>query len=48
MVFDQPSCHTAIAEDALDVSNMNVGQGGKQGKMRDTVWAGKPQKCASI
>lgn len=39
-VFDQSSCHTAMAEDALDVSKMNVGPGGKQPKMHDTAWAG--------
>ena len=43
-VFDQSSCHKAMASDALDVSKMNVNPGGKQPKMRDTVWGGKPQK----
>ena len=43
-VFDQSSCHKAMAADALDVAKMNVNPGGKQSKMRDTVWAGKPQK----
>ena len=33
-----------MAADALDVSKMNMNPGGKQSKMRDTVWAGKPQK----
>ena len=48
-VFDQSSCHTAMAENALDVSKMNVGPGGKQARMRDTVWAGKLQKmCFNI
>ena len=47
-IFDQSSCHTAMAEDALDVSRMNVGPGGKQPKMRDTVWAGKPQKMCFV
>lgn len=38
-----------MAEDTLDVSRMNVGPGGKQPRMRDTVWAGKPQKlCFNI
>ena len=43
-VFDQSSCHKAMASDALDVSKINVDPGGKQPKMRDTVWGGKPQK----
>ena len=47
-VFDRSSCHTAMAEDALDVSRMNVRPGGKQPRMHDTEWAGTPQKCASI
>ena len=43
-IFDQSSCHTAMAEDTLDVTKMNVGPGGKQPKMPDTVWAGEVQK----
>ena len=43
-VFDQSSCHKAMALDALDASKMNVNPGGKQPAMHDTVWAGKPQK----
>ena len=35
--------------DALDVSKMNVNPGGKQSKIRDTVWTGKPQNlCFNI
>lgn len=34
-VFDHSSCHAAMADDALDVSKMNVNPGGKQRKMRD-------------
>ena len=45
-VFDQSSCHKAMAADALDASKMNVNPGGKQPKMHDTVWAGKPQKMS--
>lgn len=33
-----------MAEDALDVTHMNVKPGGLQKKLRDTVWAGKVQK----
>lgn len=43
-VFDQSSCHKAMADDALDASRMNVNPGGQQPLMRDTVWAGQPQK----
>jgi hypothetical protein len=35
--FDHSSNHTAMAEDALNVYRMNVGPGGKQPIMRDTV-----------
>ena len=42
-VFDQSSCHRAMADDALDASKMNVNPGGKQPLMRETVWAGQPQ-----
>jgi hypothetical protein len=35
--FDHSSNHTAKAEDALNASRMNIGPGGKQPKMRDTV-----------
>ena len=37
-VFDHSSCHAAMADDALDVTKMNVKPGGKQRIMRDTVW----------
>jgi len=43
-VFDHSSCHAAMADDALDASKMNVNPGGKQRKMRDTVWNGRVQK----
>ena len=36
-VLDSSSCHTAKADDALEVSKMNVNPGGKQKVMRDTV-----------
>ena len=47
-IFDQSSCHKAMAENALDVLKMNVGPGGKQPKMHDTVWAGEVQKMCYI
>jgi len=37
-VFDHSSCHSAMADDALDVNKMNVNPGGKQRIMCDTVW----------
>ena len=42
-VFDQSSCHTAFADDALNANKMNARPGGQQPLMRDTVWNGKPQ-----
>ena len=42
-VFDHSSYHAAMAEDALDVNRMNVNPGGKQRKVRDGWWGGKPQ-----
>lgn len=45
-VFDQSSCHKVMVADVLDASKMNVNPGGKQPKMHDTVWAGKPQKMS--
>ena len=48
-VFDHSSCHAAKSEDSLDVSRMNVKPGGKQPKMRDTIWNGQLQKmCFNI
>ena len=37
-VFDHSSCHAAMADDALNASKMNKKPGGKQPRMRDTVW----------
>ena len=36
-------CHSAMAEDCLDVTKMNVGPGGKQRIMQDGFWDGCPQ-----
>ena len=41
--LDHSCGHTAMAEDALIAHNMNKGPGGKQPRMRDTVWNGQPQ-----
>ena len=43
-VFDHSSCHAAMADDALEANRMNVNPGGKQRKMRDTVWEGTIQR----
>ena len=42
--FDQSSGHCAFKDDSLNVRRMNVGPGGAQPRMRDTVWNGKVQK----
>ena len=42
-VFDHSSCHAAMAPDALQVSEMNIKPGGKQPRMRDTMWNGVVQ-----
>ena len=42
-VFDQSSGHCAFREDALHVTRMNVGSGGAQPRMRDTIWDGRVQ-----
>lgn len=43
-IFDNSSCHNAMAEDALNVNNMTVKPGGAQKFLRDTVYNGKEQK----
>ena len=43
-LFDQSSGHCAFREDALNVKRMNVGPGGAQPQMRDTMWDGRVQK----
>ena len=42
-IFNHSSCHSAMPDDALVVSRMNVNPGGKQPVMRDGWWGGKPQ-----
>ena len=41
--FDNASSHCKVADDALNADKMNIGPGGKQQKMSDTVWDGKIQ-----
>ena len=43
-LFDNAPSHRKVADDALNGDKMNVGPGGKQPKMRDTVWEGHVQK----
>ena len=43
-MVDQSSCHAAMANDALDVTKMNMKPGGKQRIKWDTVWDGKVWK----
>ena len=40
-VFDDSSCHVAIADDALEVGKMNVKPGGKQKIMHDMTCNGR-------
>ncbi len=47
-VFHHSCGHTAFAPDALVASRMNQRPGGQQPVMRDTVWAGKPQKLVMV
>ena len=37
-----------LAEDALDVKKMNVNPRGKQPRMHDTVWSGRPQQLVNL
>jgi len=41
--FDNSSSHSAFAADALNARAMNVNSGGKQPKMRDTIFNGQVQ-----
>ena len=43
-LFDNAPSHRKMADDALNVDKMNVGPGGKQPKVRDTVWGGAVQR----
>ena len=42
-IFDHSSCHGAYADDALNAYKMNAKPGGKQPRMRNTVWQGRVQ-----
>ena len=47
-VFDNSSCHNAMAEDALNVNSMNVKPGGAKKILRDTTYNGKAQRMYYI
>jgi hypothetical protein len=46
--FDNATSHSAFAKDALVASKMNWDDGGKQPKMRDTVFNGAVQKMVHL
>ena len=46
-LFDYAPSHKKRPEDGLDTSLMNVGPGGKQPRMRDTLWDGQVQKMVN-
>lgn len=43
-IFDNSSCHKALANNALNARSMNANPGGKQKILRDTFYNGKVQK----
>ena len=43
-IFDNAPSHRKMADDALNANRMNVGPGGKQPVMKDTIWGGQIQK----
>ena len=47
-LFDNAPSHRKVADDALNADRMNVGPGGKQPKMRGTVWEGHVQKMVDM
>ena len=47
-VFDNSSCHNAMADNALNVNRMNVNPGGAQKILRDTVYNGRSQIMYTI
>ena len=47
-IFDNSSCHNAMADDALHVNRMTVFPGGKQRILRDTSYNGKEQRMYTV
>ncbi|ORU95065.1 MAG: hypothetical protein A6F71_10420 [Cycloclasticus sp. symbiont of Poecilosclerida sp. M] len=45
--FDNAPSHCKKPEDCLNPDVMNVSDGGKQPRMRDTIWQGNPQQIPS-
>ena len=43
-LFDNAPSHRKVAADDFIADKMNVGRGGKQPKMRDTIWSGAVQR----
>ena len=47
-VFDHSSCHAAMADDAVEVSKMNVKPGGKQRIMHDQRGTVESGRCITL
>ena len=45
-LFDNAPSHRKMADDAFNADKMNVGSGGKQPVMRDTIWGSEVQNMA--
>ena len=45
-LFDNVPSHRKMADDAFNANKMNVGSGGKQPVMRDTIWGSEVQNMA--
>ena len=43
-LFDNAPSHRKVADNALNADKLNVGPGGKQPKMRNTIWGGRVQR----
>ena len=43
-LFDNAPSHRKVADDTLNADKINVGPGGKQPKMHDTLWSGVIQR----
>ena len=46
--FDNSSSHAKLADDTLNVTNMNLNPGGKQPIMRDTIFNGQIQSMVFL
>ena len=43
-LFDNAPSHRKVGDNALNADKLNVGPGGKQPKMRNTIWGGRIQR----